>query len=228
MSGLQIIDELRVCLETEDGRTLIAMREAEPHYDVVIESAEYHGDGTSVTSDGLTTYLTGREVKVGDVVTYWDGNASLMMGAMRHGWALNGELVQWKTPLERIAERVQGLAEHDRRQRERLEKGAERRQNDYEGLPAPLKARIDRFVSEKPDFWLNGDYELFCCTEAVKIAEYVRPKVDAGTTPEDAIREFYDAPVGVQREAGVDEGHSGNTFGGACSLARALLEGVAV
>jgi hypothetical protein len=35
-------------------------------------------------------------------------------------------------------------------------------------------------------------------------------------------------PYEVQRSMGLDDGHSGNTFGGACSLAYRLLEGLEV
>lgn len=226
---MSLLDDLKACLENTDDRSLVQIREEEPHYSVVIESAEYvPGKGTEVTSDGLTTFLADREVKVGDTVTYWDGNDSLMMGGYRYGWAHNGELVKWLTPFERVAERVQSLAESDRRQRERIESGAAERHSQYEGLPAPLKARIDRFVGERPDFWLNGDYELFCCIEAAKIVEYLRPKVDAGEDVETVVRAFHDLPWSEQKKAGMDDGHSGNTFSGACSLAMSLLRGDAV
>lgn len=223
--SFDLIDELRACLDSEDGRTLIEMREAEPHYTVTVESAEYNGKGSTVTCEGLTTYLAGREVKTGDEITYWDGNAALYLGSLRHGWAHNGELVEWLTPYERIAKRVAGLAEHDRRNRERLERGAEKRAKDYAALPEPLRVRIDRFVAARSDFWINsGDYELFCCTEAVKIAEHLRPLVEAGREP----GEFHDLPWDKQVAAGVSDGHSGNTFGGACRLASCLLAGHAV
>lgn len=217
-----LADELRVVMDAEDGRTLIEIREAEPHYDVEVQGAEYDGEGTTVSfDDGLTTYLTGREIKVGDTITIWDGHHQPLMGGTRHGWAHNGELIEWLTPFQRIANRVTWLADHDRDKRERLERGAEKRAADYETLPAPLKARIDRFVAERPDFWLTGDYELFCCTEAAKIAEHLRPRVEAGEDPDAIVSDFHAAaPAGV-----VSDQHSGNTFGGACALARALLRG---
>lgn len=220
-----LADELRALLGSEDGRTLIEMRESEPSYDVTVEKADYGGEGTAITFDGGTgTYLPGREVKVGDTVTIWDGHEQPFLGGMRHGWALNGELIEWKTPFERVAERVQGLAKYDRDRRERIERGAEKRANDYARLPEPLKARIDRFAAEKPDFWMNGDYELFTCVEAAKIADHLRPRAESGEDVATLIRDFYDA----WDESVVSDQHSGNTFGGACGLARALLQGNAV
>lgn len=170
-SGLA--DELRAVMEADDGRTLVEMREAEPHYDIVVETAEYDGEGTSISFDnGTCTYLAGRAVEVGDIVTIWDGQTKALLGSERHGWAHNGELIEWLTPFERIAKRAKWLADYDRRQRTKLEEGAERRARDYDSLPAPLKARLDRFATKKADFWKDGgDYELFCCIEANKIGQ---------------------------------------------------------
>lgn len=230
MAKSDVADELRAILDAGDGRTLIEMREAEPHYDIVVTEATPTSDGTASSigfGDHWGTVLSGRsDVKAGDVVTIWDGSTEPGFGT-RHGWALNGELVEWLTPLERIAKRVQWLADHDRSQRERMEHGAEERAIKYAGLPEPLKARIDRFAAASPDFWMNGDYELFCCTEAAKIADYLRPRVDAGADPVEVVKAFYD-DGDDQGQCGVDDGHSGNTFGGACGLARALLSGESV
>lgn len=218
-------DDLRACMDDKDGRTLIEMREGEPHYDVIAEKADFDGKGTTVTFDGsIVTYLIGREIKAGDTVTIWDGHDRLMLGGERHGWAHNGELVEWLTPYERIAKRVAWLAQYDRDQRARLERGAEKRATDYAALPESLKARIDRFVEAIPDFWLNGDYELFCCTEAVKIAEHLRPRVEAGEDAEAVVRSFYEQPWDEQAKV-ISDQHSGGTFGGACSLAQGLLTG---
>lgn len=228
MTRTDLPDELRDVLDAEDGRTLIEMRESEPHYDVRVETAEYDGKGTTVSfEDGLTTYFPGRKIKVGDTLTIWDGHDQPLMGFMRHGWAHNGELIEWRTPFERIADRVTKLAHYDREQRERMERGAEKRLADYARLPAPLKARIDRFAAQRPDFWLSGDYELFCCTEAVKIADALRPRVESGEDPEAVVKDFRDDLSYDEQKAlaGIDDGHSGNTFGGACYLAYALLAG---
>lgn len=215
--------------KAEDGRTLAEIRAAEPHYDVPIEKADHHAGGTTVTFDGgLCTVLRGPRVEVGDIVTFWDGGTSPGFNGERHGWALNGEVVEWLTPWERAAKRVKWLADHDRRQRERFEEERAKLDADYGGLSAPMKARIDRFRAERPDFRVTSEaYELFACVEAEKIAAHLRPQVEAGTSPEDAVRAFYDAPWDEQKLV-VDDGHSGNTFGGACSMARALLDGEAV
>jgi hypothetical protein len=99
----------------------------------------------------------------------------------------------------------------------------------YKALSAPLKARIDRFRAESPDFRIDSEeYEMVACVDADKIADHLRPRVEAGEDPATLVSEFYDLPWDEQLKIGIDPGHSGNTFGGACSLARALLAGKAV
>ncbi len=219
-----LADDLRAILDAQDGRTLIQMREAEPHYDVTVDTAKFDGKGTTVSfAGGLTTYLR-REIGAGDILTIWDGSDRPTLGRERHGWAHNGELIEWLTPFERIAKRVAWLAEHDRSRRERLEQGAEKRSSEYAALPGPLRARIDRFVDANPDFWLNGDYELFCCTEAARIVDQLRPSVEAGEDASAVIAAFRAKPWDEQREV-ISDQHSGNTLDGSCALALALLEG---
>ena len=225
-----IADELRDLLDQDDGRTITEMIEADPYEEWPIEKVEAGRDGWwSITFDGSTgTGVSGREPKVGDIYRSYHGGGSAW-GSTRHGWALNGEIVEWKTPWERVAERVTRLAESDRKKRERLEETRADLLRDYAELPEPLRKRLDRFAAERADFWVDsGSYELFCCKEAAKIAEHLRPRVEAGEDAETLVREFYDLPWDEQVKAGVDQGHSGNTFGGACSLARALLTGQSV
>ena len=144
-----------------------------------------------------------------------------------HGMDIDGREVFWRTPLERVADRVAWLAQHDRDQRERFIAGQAKLDADYERLSAPLKARIDRFRAESPDFRIRSEaYELFACVEADKIVAHLRPRIEAGEDAEAVVKEFYDLPWERQKaDAGIDDGHSGNTFGGACSMARALLTG---
>lgn len=81
-------------------------------------------------------------------------------------------------------------------------------------LPEPFRQRIARFLTKPewgPEF---SPYELFVCTEAVKFAEALK-------TPE-AIAAFYKLSYNEQRAQvpAMADGHSGNTFSAACSLAR--------
>lgn len=85
-------------------------------------------------------------------------------------------------------------------------------------LPEPLKNRMVRFGKEKADFnrYDYVSYELYCCEEAVKILKTF-------DDPENIVkwaREGYDRTV-----CAVDDGHTGNTIGGAARLAIACLRG---
>ena len=77
-----------------------------------------------------------------------------------------------------------------------------------------FKARIDRFWRNNPDFRVEYEnYEMFCCTQAVGIA-------DAMKTPE-GVQNFKTKQWDEQKALfpELSDGHSGNTFG--CSVALA-------
>lgn len=85
-------------------------------------------------------------------------------------------------------------------------------------LPDVFRERIEFFMRKAdwgPEF---GPYEIFACTEAVKIATAFRT--------EEEVRDFQKKPYEEQRKAlpALSEDHSGNTFGTACSLARFYLK----
>jgi hypothetical protein len=218
------VDEFTRLKNDADPRTIEQMIAEDAYDEIVVEKAERDGDHTTISWDrGTTTSVKGPEVKVGDRVRFY-GGASL--GDMSHGWALNGKMVEWRTPWERFAERVKWLADYDRRQREGFARAKTQMDARYEALSAPLKARIDRFRAESPDFRVRSEeYEMVACVDADKIADHLRPRVEAGEDPGALVKEFYDLPWAEQLTVGIDEGHSGNTFGGACSLARSLLLG---
>jgi hypothetical protein len=87
-------------------------------------------------------------------------------------------------------------------------------------LPPLFQERIAKFQRDGgPEFRRDYEpYELFCCEQAVAIA-------DALHTAE-AIVAFHAAPWDEQKRLvpGLSDGHSGNTFGTACMLARAYVE----
>jgi hypothetical protein len=144
--------EVEQLLDAEDGRTIGEMIADDPHTDYVVERAELSGEGTEVHLEGsLCTFLRGPEVKAGDTVWIYDGGRG-GWGSERHGWALNGEIVEWKTPLERVAERLNWLADNDRRKREAFVEERTKLNADFASLPTPLKERIERFRVENPDF----------------------------------------------------------------------------
>lgn len=217
--------------KSEDGRTIPEMQAAELSYEFTVERIESRGETHTfvyVDSDGMVTGFGDPTIAVGDRITVCDGHAEPLLGGTRHGWALNGEVVEWRTPWERALNRVQWLAKYDRDQRERFAKDRVEMDARYLALSPTMKARIDRFRAQDPGFRVASEaYEMVACVDADLIAGALRPEVDAGEEPAAVVRRFYDLPWDDQKTKvpGLDPGHSGNTFGGACRLARALLEG---
>lgn len=196
---MKLGQEVEQLLDAEDGRTIGEMIAEDPHTEYVVERVERGKDGTTVYLDGsLCTYLPGPEINVGDTVWIYDGGHG-GLGSERHGWALNGEVVEWKTPLERVAERLRWLADHDRKKREQFVEERMKLDADFAALPTPLKERIERFRVESPDFRVKSEsYELFCCVEAAKFAAAARDDRREGKDDAEA---FWDS-TRLRAEAG--------------------------
>lgn len=222
---------------SEDPRSIAEMIADDSYDTIIVDKAERDGDRTTISWDhGMTTSVKGPEVKIGDSVRFYGG---ARLGDMRHGWALNGEVIEWQTPWERFAKRIEMLAEHDRKRRERAE--AERAQVD-EWLPllhGPYRERIERFRREKPDFDLNGGtYEVYPVLMAQRIEAWVRERhPDAKpATWGDAValvKELESLPYDEQSpvlHAGADDkyGVSGHQVGSAFGMAARVLMGAAV
>jgi len=140
------------------------------------------------------------------------------------GIAVAGKVLWYRTEAEQGEENRRLAEKMKQERRERFERDKADLDRQYAALPEVFRRRIDRFRENNPDFrWEYEAYELFCCAEAVKIAhtairEYV-------TTPGEWIQRFYKMPYEEQvLIAGIEDGHSGNTFGMACALARLFCE----
>jgi hypothetical protein len=184
------IDEFTRLKADQDPRTIEQMIADDETYDVVIDKVEEGTDGWwTVQWDGMGTSVRGAQPAIGDTITFYGREFG-----ERHGWALNGEVVEWKTPWERFAERVAWLADYDRRKREEFGIQQPKLDAAYDALPAPLKARIDRFRAAAPDFRIDSEgYEMFCCTEAAKLAQASRDAVATGADADEVDR-FWDTP----------------------------------
>jgi len=252
------------------GLTIAEMKAADNYQDHRIENVERGDDFTSITTDDGTGLGWSRE-RVGD--ERYDGVVPKLGSAIRiyspsgfgssfHGIDVDAQELFWKTPMERDADRAAWLADYDRRNRERFAEQKASLDLDYEMLPDPLKARIDRFREADPSFRVDSEgYEMFCCTEAAKFYRRAKEAGDKRERP-DAVDAFFASPdrakgdkvwdvelpddpalawllyawaVGDEpggydhktQRAMLDhtDQHSGNTFGGAMSLAAALLRG---
>lgn len=230
---------LRELKESDDARTIDEMIAEDENVETFrVKTVAPYGDGEfSVTFEGGTGIgLNGAEPKVGDTVTLYG-----RFGHPVYGWALNGKIVEYQTPWERFAKRMAMLAGFDRKARERFAEKKGELDAKYDALPAPLKRRIDRFRSERADFRLDEAYEMAAVGDAPKIARALARQHDwpidenlavtaAGPSSDkigEAVAAFYDLSYEEQKRLvpDLDDGHSGNTFGGAVSLACALLEG---
>lgn len=150
-------------------------------------------------------------------------------GRPRHGFAINGKVIQYETPFEQFASRITMLAGFDRKHRESLESERTDMAKWYELLEGPFKARIDRMREAKPDFEVDGgSYEMYPILMAQRIAAWVKeqPEDDAF----EAVKRFRDQPYEEQAEVvhgseGDKYGISGHQFEFACAVARAYCDG---
>jgi hypothetical protein len=92
-------------------------------------------------------------------------------------------------------------------------------------MPETFRKRVEFFM-RNPDWgWEFGGYEIFCCTEAVKIAEWLALSVSDQRVA-DRIKIFSMSTSEEQKKLVPEldyENHSGNTFGAACHLAHAYV-----
>jgi hypothetical protein len=151
----------------------------------------------------------GKVPKEGDTVTLYTKGFSHIIGM-----DLNGERCFLFTEEELEQHRIKELARMEKEQQERFERDRVQMDKDYESLPGCFQKRIDRFRANNPKFRVEFEaYELFCCTEAVKIA-------NACKTPEAVLRfNNNEWDQQVKQVPDLSDGHSGNTFGCAVVLA---------
>lgn len=164
------------------------------------------------------------EPKVGDRIRLYGRG----LGYPVEGVQINDDVIFYRTTEQREVYRQMqhAIYEAENKRRYTIKKPAQ--DTEYEALPQFFKTRMDRMRADKgEEFRADWEpYEMFCCTEAVKIANHIRPTLpDYGVTREQiavAVKVFSDLPW-VEQSSVVSGGHSGNTFGGSCMLARAYL-----
>lgn len=90
-------------------------------------------------------------------------------------------------------------------------------------LPTEFQVRFEGYHKAGGDKWRAAyePYELYCCEEAMKVVNHLKTS--------EKIREYwgmedYKAQQKISDEIGLDDGHSGNTFGHSLKLATAFLE----
>lgn len=174
---------------------------------------EEHGGGWTIGFDCMGFYVPPDSPIVPEVGMdarfYGKG-----LGYPVRGLTLNGVVVFYRTEEEQAEHHRRDVEESQRKQREEFEANRDELDTRFYALPQVFRDRITRFRYNNPDFrWKYERYELFSCEQAVVIAEALK-------TP-DAIESFASKSWDEQKRLvpGLDEGHSGNTFGMAVRLA---------
>lgn len=210
----------------------------EPFEDGPITKVDPTTDGWHVTCDnGWSIFVphlpildfAGKAMR--EPIVPKEGDRLRLYGSFGHsvqGIQINDDVVFYRNQAQREASRQRWLDDYEARKARNFTLKQGELDAEFDALPAFFKRRIERFRDEYPGFRADSeDYEMFCCTEAVKIAEALEPDITE-PTPEaiqQAVKAFHDLSWEEQkaRVPGLADGHSGNTFGGACGLAGMYL-----
>jgi len=171
------------------------------------------------TTDGIGFGIKakyGVTPKVDDVITLYQLGGSF--GTIR-GMDINGVKLFYKTDEELEASRLKWLKENEERKQKEFVENVAEMDASYNALPKCFQDRIDKFRKNNPRFRVDLEpYELFCCEQAVLIA-------NACKTVE-AVAEFREKPWKEQIEQlpELSHEHSGNTFGASCVMAHWYLK----
>jgi len=142
------------------------------------------------------------------------------IGHTVRGIVINGRVYRYRTEAQDRQDHADMVARQKQERRDAYEAKREDFDRRVLALPEMLRLRVKRFRAIGENAWRHDHepYELFCCEQAVVISEAV-------LTVEE-LQAFAGLPWEAQkrRVPKLDEGHSGNTFGASCALARALLE----
>lgn len=184
-----------------------------------ITEVKSHKDWYWISQDSLCVGLKkkyGVTPKVGDKLTTHTKGGTF--GTIR-GMDLNGVKVFWYTDEELEANRIEWLRKNEEDKQKKFKDSVAEMDKQYEALPECFRKRIDKYRQNNDRFRIDYEsYELFCCEQAVIIAN--------GCKTIGVIKKFITLPWDEQKKMipELDEGHSGNTFGAACSLAHWYLK----
>lgn len=192
---------------------------------------DYTVDKVDPTEDGSGWFVTSTESwacfvprlsedapepKAGDHLRLYGG-----LGFEIQGQVLNGHTLWYRNAEQREQRRADWLANYAREKRERFDREREELDARYAALPAPFKARIDRFRAADANFRVDSEaYETFCLQQATLLAQHFG---DEGQIKAWAAQN-YDAEMASAPEGWSDQ-HSGNTRGAAIRFSYALLRG---
>jgi hypothetical protein len=127
-------------------------------------------------------------------------------------------LYRYQTEAQEAAGHAQEVAASKQHQRDEWEARKDATAIAIRALPEPFRCRIEFFMRQPewgPEF---GLYELFCCTEAVKLVDMLKSQ--------DSVCAFVEMNSEAQKIAAPGlayDQHSGNTLGMSCRLAYVFM-----
>lgn len=123
------------------------------------------------------------------------------------------QIMYYRTPQEAEEDHKKTCEKQERGKKKNFKKNKKNLDKDYNNLPHLFKQRIDKFRKNNSDFrWKYEAYEMFCCKDAVKIANALKTVDEIQRWEKLALKE-------QKKTVDIDDGHSGNTFQCAVSLA---------
>lgn len=198
----------------------------------VVESISVYDDGgfgvstTEHSGFGVTAKeakAVGTLPEAGDEIVWLGG-----WGRPITGIFIGGVEYRYKTYEQVEQEHKDWSANYDREKEESFYKNIQSWVARKDALDEPFRERINRFANKGfQEFWTNdGGYELFTVEQANKLYSFAVEAAGADNAVE-WINTFYNMDYDKQKEAfpGLDDGHSGNTFGGMVGLAKAVARG---
>jgi hypothetical protein len=131
------------------------------------------------------------------------------------GIDIDGHTMYYRTPQQAEEDHEKWCKDQDKERKLEFKKNKKKLDEDYNSLPDLFKQRIDKFRKNNQNFrWEYESYEMFCCKEAIKIANALKTV--------DAVKNWKDLNWEEQKKlVDINDGHSGNTFG--CSVNLAFL-----
>jgi len=154
--------------------------------------------------------------QVGEILrTYGRG-----IGYTVRGITVNGRVYRYATEEQENAAHKQWCLDQEAEREQKLAANIADHDARIAALPKVFRERLEKFQRDGGHAFRRDyeDYELFCCEQAVLIADTLK-------TP-DAIADFKIKSWTEQKQLvpGLDDEHSGNTFGSACAMAFVYLK----
>jgi len=135
-------------------------------------------------------------------------------GQTIQGICIDGKTAFFKGETSLENERQDWLRKRKKEEIEKFELNKNKLDEDYDSLPEVFKKRLDILRENNKNFRTEYEaYEMLCCLDAVKIANELKTVEEYNKFVE------LDYDEKLQKVKGLDEGHSGNSFGCACQLA---------